>query len=48
MLFTKINFLKDLDERGHEICVAIYLSWNGVGSPDSGNSSMWGRFDVYR
>lgn len=28
--------------------LAIYLSWNGVGSPDSGNSSMWGRFDVYR
>lgn len=23
--FTKINFLKDLDERGHEICVAIYI-----------------------
>lgn len=23
MLFTKINFLKDLDDRGHEICVAI-------------------------
>lgn len=25
MLFTKINFLKDLDERGHEICVSYIL-----------------------
>lgn len=51
MLFTKINFLKDLDDRGHEICVSyIYNSCHGMGTvrPDSGNSSMWGRFDVYR
>lgn len=43
MLFTKINFLKDLDERGHEICVAIYNSCHGMGTvrPDSGNSSIW-------
>lgn len=25
MLFTKINFLKDLDDRGHEICVSYIL-----------------------
>ena len=29
MLFTKINFLKDLDDRGHEICVSyiFVMEW---------------------
>jgi hypothetical protein len=29
MLFTKINFLKDLDDRGHEICVSyiVVMEW---------------------
>lgn len=32
ILFTKINFLKDLDDRGHEICVSdIVVMGNGVG-----------------
>ena len=30
MLFTKINFLKDLDDRGHEICVSyiVVMEWS--------------------